>query len=210
MNKRSNVFTALALAAAFLAGTALYAEDAPKKILAAKDIDAFIANFETLNADLDAVGDKYDDVFKTSEDAGPAQILKDLRKVKVPQEIKDILKKNGLGENGFEKLMVITIGFSAIEMEKYLDAQREQYAQAPDAQEFIDQSMAQVKEIKTVIHKDDLALLTNKREALYPVLMSDAAAGENPDGDGGFDEAIEAPGDEEYYNDSEDDGIQDD
>lgn len=184
---------------------ALFAQSAPKKVLSTKDVEAFAANFETLNGDLDALGDKYESVFATDENASPAEILAKLRATKVPSEIQDILKKNGLGENGFEKLMVITIGFSALEMESYLNDQQAQYGSSSEFQPYIDKGMTQVKDLKAAIHADDLALLTAKRDLLYPLLMADVGVDKESSADsagsGSAPGEKVSPGDADYVGD---------
>jgi hypothetical protein len=210
MMKRSFAFAFAALSLLFVAESSIFAQAAPKKVLSSKDVESFATNFEALNGDLDALGDKYDSLFATDENASPSEILIKLRSTKVPQEIQAILKKNGLGENGFEKLMIITIGFSALEMETYLNEQQAQYGNSPEIQPYIDQGMTQVKELKAAIHKDDLALLESKHDLLYPLLMADTAAGdgsEEPYDVGEFTgdaNANEYPS-EIYSDDSEDD-----
>ena len=194
MTKRLSAFIAVSLSLLLLATASLSAQTPPKKVLSAKDIDSFAANFEALNADLDAVGGKYDDIFGSDGNESPSQILAKLRATKIPAEIQDILRKHGLGENGFEKLMIITIGFSALEMETYLNDQRVQYGDSPDAQPYIDQGMAQVKELKAAISKDDLNLLASKRDLLYPLMMNNTA--------GAADEEFDDTGDEDYADDS--------
>jgi hypothetical protein len=205
MKKPLFAVLSLALSLLLVSQTALFAQSAPKKVLSSKDIDAFAANFETLNGDLDALGDKYESVFAADENATPAEILAKLRTTKVPPEIQSILKKNGLGENGFEKLMVITIGFSALEMESYLNDQQAQYGSSPEFQPYLDKGMTQVKELKAAIHADDLALLTAKHDVLYPLLMADAGAEEQlaPDaaGTGSAPGEKVAPGDADYVGD---------
>ena len=184
---------------------ALFAQSAPKKVLSTKDVEVFAANFETLNGDLDALGDKYESVFATDENASPAEILAKLRATKVPSEIQDILKKNGLGENGFEKLMVITIGFSALEMESYLNDQQAQYGSSSEFQPYIDKGMTQVKDLKAAIHADDLALLTAKRDLLYPLLMADVGVDKESSADsagsGSAPGEKVSPGDADYVGD---------
>lgn len=205
MKKPPFAVLSFALTLLLVSQAALFAQSAPKKVLATKDVEAFAANFETLNGDLDALGDKYESVFATDENASPAEILAKLRATKVPSEIQDILKKNGLGENGFEKLMVITIGFSALEMESYLNDQQAQYGSSSEFQPYIDKGMTQVKDLKAAIHADDLALLTAKRDLLYPLLMADAGVDKESSADsagsGSAPGEKVAPGDADYVGD---------
>lgn len=170
MKKRSHVLFVLSLFAFVLCSTALFAENSPEKVLVAADVDAFVANFDELNADLETLGDKYNNLFESSESDSPTDIMTKIRSVKVPVEIQSILRKHGLGENGFEKVMIITIGFAALEMESILKTQQGGEDNSVEAKANIDKSIADVSKLKAAINSDDLALIASKRDTLYPVL----------------------------------------
>lgn len=147
---------------------------APKKILSNGDIDAFVKNMPTIDAELSALGDKYNDFFEPamSESASPSENMATIRAINPPDEIKDILKKNGLGNNGFEKIIVITAAFGVVEMEEAFAGQNEQMQDNPEMQSYMDEAMKQLDELKASVHKDDFALVTKRRADIAGVLSA--------------------------------------
>ena len=160
----------------------------PPRVLAQKDIDAFVANFAAINADIDALGDKYDEFFDSGdEDASLEKFYAAIHSTKVPAEVAAIFRKYGLGDNGFEKAMVISVGFSALESEGTLNRQIEESGM--DGAEFRE-AFDWIASIKTTLHKDDLALVGSNRDALRATMVVE-------DGAGGYsDEADYMDGDE--------------
>lgn len=152
----------------------------PPRVLAQKDVDAFVANFAAINADIDALGDKYDEFFSGGdEDAGIEQFYAAIHSSKVPAEVAAIFKKYGLGDNGFEKAMVISVGFSALESEGTLKQQIEESGM--DGAEF-EGAFGWIASIKTTLHKDDLALVNSNRDALRATMVEVDAGDEYADG----------------------------
>lgn len=150
---------------------------APKKVLTAKDIDIFVAKYPAIEADFEALGDKYDDLLDT--DIGDPSLgsfgaaIAQARATKVPAEIAAILKKHGLGENGFEKIMVISFGFVSLEMENVVKEQVNAPGMTSEMKSYMDGALMQVNEMKASIHKDDLALIASKRAGIAEVLGED-------------------------------------
>jgi hypothetical protein len=176
-NKESLMKKKLAATVALLClAAALFAQAAPKKVLSAKDVDGFIKNYATIEADLEALGDKYADFFASSEDDNEEDIGKIIartRSLEVPAEIQEVLKKNGLGENGFEKFMVITFGFYALYMESNLDGEAFLSSEDPEMKAIYDEYMTMVNGMKEAVHKDDLSLVESKEAELMAVLAAE-------------------------------------
>ena len=161
--------TLAVLAAICLVAVSLAAQAAPKKVLSGKDIEAFIANFDGIERDMDALGEKYDEYFEAEDQDGtasPSMIIAQMRARKVPEEVKAILKKHGLGDNGFEKIIVISAGFGALEMDSSIVAQEQEYADYPEMAGYLDQAKQQTSELKASIHKDDLSLISARSNEL--------------------------------------------
>ncbi len=150
---------------------------APKKVLTAKDVDIFVAKYPAIEADFEALGDKYDDLLETDmSDPSTGSFgtaIAQVRATKVPAEIAAILKKHGLGENGFEKIMVISFGFVSLEMENAVKEQVNAPGMTPEMKSYMDGALMQVEEMKSSIHKDDLALIASKRAGIAEVLGDD-------------------------------------
>ncbi|HNQ98044.1 MAG TPA: hypothetical protein PKH81_08125, partial [Treponemataceae bacterium] len=102
----------------------------------------------------------------------PSENMATMRAINPPDEIKDILKKNGLGNNGFEKIIVITAAFGVVEMEEAFAGQNEQMQDNPEMQSYMDEAMKQLDELKASVHKDDFALVTKRRADIAGVLSA--------------------------------------
>jgi hypothetical protein len=177
IDKEYPMMKKLAAAVALLCVAALvFAQSEPKKVLSAKDVDGFITNYATIEADLDALGDKYAEFFNadtSSEEDDISKMIANTRALKVPDEIQAILKKDGLGDNGFEKFMVITFGFYAIYMEMNLDAEAFLSSEDPEMKAIYDEYMAMVNNMKDAIHKDDLKVIEARKDDLLALLASE-------------------------------------
>ncbi len=171
-----------ALTVFFCVASLVFAQaSAPKKVLTSKDIDIFVANYPAIEADFAALGDKYDKLLEPemdmnmSMDDSFSSAVSRARATKVPAEISAILKKHGLGDNGFEKIMVISYGFMTLEWERAIDEQLSAPGMTPEMKSYMAGASEPVYEMKKTIHKDDLALISTKRTALSGVLADDRA-----------------------------------
>ncbi len=159
-----------------------FAQTAPKKILTSRDIDTFIAEYEGIEADLSALNGNYDDYFAdtalvdsegspVSPDAIRSSIAK-LRATQLPSEVVAVFKNHGLGDNGFEKYVVIGYGTAIM----YFDeAMKEQFAAAgddPETQAYVDQANVTVDAMRSCLHADDLSLVSLRYAELSSVLES--------------------------------------
>jgi hypothetical protein len=160
---------------------AVFAEGTPKKVLSARDVDAFIANNEAITADLDRLGDKYNDYFDVAalegSAADPAEVrmaIANLRATKVPGEVQSVFKKNGMGDNGFEKYIVIVYGYGSLYFDKMLREQLAGKPVTPEMRPYVDQAAASVDIMKASVHKDDLSLLSSRLNDLIAILETSA------------------------------------
>jgi len=159
---RKATLVLFALCAAFLLG----AQEAPRKVLSDRDVDAFIANAHGIEADLDALGDRYDQSYAlgalaSGGTSSPSSFL-EYRNVKVPAEVEAVMKKHGLGDGGFEKYLVIAIGFGALFMEQTMAVQLQAYADMPEMQAAMTEARAAAGAMKAAVHPDDLDLLSRR------------------------------------------------
>lgn len=150
---------------------------APKKILTAKEVGSYIANKKAIEADLEALGDKYSEYFEDIEvespeasNVDPAVAFADMRAMKIPAEIQAVMKKNGLGDNGYEKFLVITYGFGALYFERQIDAQLAGQTASPEMKPFIDQMKLAAAQMKAGVHSSDLALISARYDDLVAVM----------------------------------------
>jgi len=147
-----------------------FAQTAQKQVLSEKDINGFITNYEHIMDAIDNLGDKYDYLFEGIDPNGGFESLIKMRSIKVPSEVQDILKKNGLGENGFEKVMVIIMGTGVILMEEDLESLTAEAGSDPKIAEYLNQARGGIKTLKDSINSKDLALITSKKNELFATL----------------------------------------
>ena len=148
-----------------------FAQTAPKQILSERDINNFIANYEKITEAIDTLGDKYDHIFAELEDADSEfDMLIKMRSIKMPPEIQNILKANGLGDNGFEKAMVIIQGIMVIFMEDEFASLAAESGADPEVAEYLQYVRDSIKPLKDSINSRDLALLNNKKAELLELL----------------------------------------
>lgn len=161
-----------------LLGAMLFGQTAPKKVLAAGDVDSFITNFSAMSAEFDALGNSYEDLIPpgAAEEDGISysSLIAQVRATAVPSEVKAILKKYGLGENGFEKIMVITLGCTALEMDRIVTLQSSDPSVPQEMKGYFDGAKSQIAEMKSAIHPDDLALIKSKLATIIELLEIDS------------------------------------
>lgn len=203
----------IGLCVIFLAVATLGAQGAPKRVLSPKDIDAFVANFETLSEDIEAIEERYPNLFSPEgtdvgdgsaepdafsvRDVSPVEDLRAMRATKVPDEVDAVFKKHGLGSNGFEKYIVIVSSVGVIGVLESHDGQRAAYAEYPEMIEYLSQVKTQMEAMKAEIDPADYALVESRKSELMPVFESlgegddmgsaeDMGSGEGDYGDYGY------------------------
>lgn len=150
----------------FCIGSMAFAQSVPVKILNDADVDAFITNFNVIDESMTALGDKYDDYYGDAED--PVLMLNEFRSKKTPQEIQDIMIANGLGNNGMEKMLIITLGAGAFFMESMLFSEGIDLEANPEIQVLLEQ----INRLKSVIHADDLELIESRSDEIFSFINS--------------------------------------
>jgi hypothetical protein len=153
-----------------LISTLAFAQTAPKQVLSAGDVNNFIANYDSIMDAFDTLGDKYDYIFKEVEHIPGFEKLIRMRTIAAPAAIQDILRKNGLGDNGFEKSMVIMQGIALILMEEDLDSLEAEAKNDPEVMEHVKQAKREIKPFKDSFNTRDIALINNKKNELFELL----------------------------------------
>lgn len=176
MKKSFRAVVALAVVSICAALLTVSAQTAPAKVLTAKDIDAYVTNFDKIQAALDALGDKYDEYFPESfEDEDGDQMdlsasFRRLREVKAPAEIEAIMKKNGLGDKGFLKFIVISYCAGISVMEASFELYSAQYADNAEMMGYFKEAMGNVEAMKSAVHASDLALVAARQDEIMPLM----------------------------------------
>ncbi|MDR3200885.1 MAG: hypothetical protein LBT68_05445 [Spirochaetales bacterium] len=145
-----------------------FAQAQPKQVLSKADIDNFIKNFEAIQEVLDSNQAEFSSLqkeFDASEGAELTAALAKIRALAVSPRLSSGLSRLGLGNNGFEKVMLIFYGLVAVIIEQTF--QESAIAGQPEIAAMIAE---QVKPIKAAIHANDLSLISARAEELSPLL----------------------------------------
>jgi hypothetical protein len=150
-------------------GAAAFAQAQPKAVLAKSDIDSFIKNYTEIVTTIDAHESEFSSLttdLETQEGAGLTAALLKIRGVSVPKDLRAALSGFGLGNNGFEKVMVILYGAGCLYMENIL-ADLGAQENAEFSKEILKN---QVNPMKAAIHTNDLSLIAARFTELLPLL----------------------------------------
>lgn len=175
---------------------------APKKVLSAKDIDIFLANYEAMSTEFDSMETVNNDLFAEVEGESVSDMITRFRAITVPDEMQAILKKYGLGANGFDKMLVISLGYRSLVLEDAIVQLEAMVAEQPDMEGYLTMYKDQLTELKTVFHPDDIALLKSKQADLAVLLDSPSS---DDSTDATYDESTDGSySDDDYSYDEED------
>lgn len=162
---------------AFFAVSFTIAQNAPKQVLNEKDVDAFIVNYHELQAELNTLNEKYDYIFDTFGNEEDDEIddsvtnLRELQSIKIPEEIQTIFIKHGLGSNGFEKMIVISYAYQAIEMKEQIALLQIQFKDNSEMQSYLDILNEENTSLSASLHKNDMTLIKARLEDLRNVFF---------------------------------------
>jgi hypothetical protein len=156
----------------FCIGAAAFAQ--PKAILAKSDIDGFIKNYKAIVTTIDKYESEFsflsEDLEGKEGDDLTAALLK-IRSVPVPEDLRAALSRFGLGNNGFEKVMVILYGTSCLYIENMVSTLSTQ--EAVENAELTKQILEnQVNPLKAAIHSNDLSFIAARFTDIFPLLQN--------------------------------------
>ena len=147
----------------------VFAQTAPRQVLSEQDINNFITNYDKIMQALNVLESKYDYLLK--EIGTDFESMIKIRTIEMPPEIQNILRANGLGNNGFEKVMVIIQGLTVLQLEGDLNMLLAAGSPDPMYIEYLNQSINSLKPLKDSINSRDLALLNNRKTELFQFLF---------------------------------------
>ncbi len=142
-----------------------------KSFLTAGAVDSFVKNYTKIQTDLEGLGNKYDHVFDSMEGSDATNMIERIQAIKMPDEIEQIFKKYGMGDQGLVKMTIILMGTSALYLEDVVKEQEAQYANIPELADAFKQSKLQIEDLKKSISKSDMALITARKDALVALLL---------------------------------------
>ncbi|MDR1931601.1 MAG: hypothetical protein LBQ57_02145 [Spirochaetales bacterium] len=148
-------------------GVSAFAQARPKQVLAKADIDNFIKNFDAIQEVLDAHEEELSSLVKELNLAEGSELTAALAKIRgfsVSAALKSGLAQLGMGNNGFEKVMVILYGIATVILDQMFQAMG---SEEPEVTAMIEE---QVRPMKAAIHASDLSLLSSRAQELVPLM----------------------------------------
>jgi hypothetical protein len=147
------------------AGVFAFAQAQPKAILSNADIDNFVINHKAIGEILEAHTlelSKLNLKFEGVEKKDIPAVFAKIRSHKASAKLQNELAKCGLGNNAFEKSVVLSFG-TMIAVLDIFAAMAEELGMSEQAKEQIDP-------LKAAIHANDLKLITLRQEELLPLV----------------------------------------
>lgn len=160
----------------FLVVGFIFAQGAPKKILSSRDVSAFITNFAAIESDLEELEDVFDGVLESAgftDESTELESFETMRTLKMPAEIQAVFKKHGMGSNGFEKMVVITTGYSMLEMDEQMKLYADQYQDVAEMEPFLEEVQEVTAALRNSIHDADYTLIESRKADLKFLLYND-------------------------------------
>jgi hypothetical protein len=144
-----------------------FAQSQPKQVLAKADIDNFVKNFTAIQELLDAHVDDLTSVTEgmdTFEADDMQATFAKIRSFAVPPDLKKGLSGLGMGDNGFEKIMVILYSVGIVMSDQML---QEMGVEEQEGAAIIKEQMQSMRDC---IHVADMSLIASRSEELMSIL----------------------------------------
>jgi hypothetical protein len=160
-------------------GVFAFAQTQPKRVLAMKDLDSFVENFEEITDIFDEYDEELGGFMDELSDLTGADLTAGfvkLRNSPVSAGLQTALAKQGMGSNAFEKIIVILYGLGLSRMENELEEMAaEKNSEETDEDDGISPAdafiMEQVSSLKKAIHTSDLSLIASRLEDFLPLIQ---------------------------------------
>ena len=152
-------------------GSFVFAQAQPRAILAKADIDTFVKNYDAIQEVLDSHTDELSSLEMDFSDMDEKTIIASISKARsfpVSAKLRAALAPFKLGNNAFEKCMVILFGMSVV----YLEEMVKEMKNEPEMKEFVAEFDRQIKPIKAAIHANDLRLINAQKDELLQIFES--------------------------------------
>ncbi len=147
---------------------ALSAQTGPKQMLNEQAVMNFIKNFESIMTGMEQFQPEVDALNSRIDGAGDVSIIQQVMALDIPAGIDQVFKNNGMGDNGFKKMFIISTGFSIIDMEAAIEFGMSNTRDPKIKSEFQDNLNA-LNRLKMDIHPTDLLLIKSKKDILRPL-----------------------------------------
>ena len=145
-----------------LFGIQAYSQAQQKKVLSKSDVDNYVKNYEKIQEIMEEYSEEIESFVDPSEEDSFKSAIK-LRNASVSRNLQNELSKLGLGNNGFEKVIVLMFGTSVMFIEQMMPPEA-----AGDAMQ--NEMMAEIKAIKSAINSEDYNLIKTNSENLMELM----------------------------------------
>ena len=133
-----------------------------KKVLSDNDVKNYIKNYDKIQSVMETYSDEiesYVDPLETDSFKGAIK----LKNAVVSKEMQNELSQLGLGNNAFEKVIVLMFGTSVILIQQMMPAEAME-------DEMEDEMMKEINAIKNAINPDDLKMINKYSEDLMELM----------------------------------------
>lgn len=151
-------------------GIFAFGQSAPAQKLEASDINSFLKNYDAIQASMAALDYDLDNVLADVE--GPQEMLNHFRNNETPKEIQDIMRVNGFGSDGLEKITIIIISASGFNLEDMFLSNGidlndiSGHEHSSELKEFRDE----IDTVRELVHPEDLALIRGRTAEIMQVI----------------------------------------
>jgi hypothetical protein len=156
----------------FCTGTFVFAQAKPKAVLAKSDIDNFLKNYEKIVQIIDSHDSEFSSIDMDLSDKEGRELTDAILKARnfsVSAKLREELSALGMGNNGFEKCLVIIFGTGIAFLENMIASIKNMDGGA-DSKELDEIIKNQINPIKAAIHDSDYKLIVSRKDDLMSIL----------------------------------------
>ena len=162
MSKKICITTLLVLLGVFA-----FAQAQPRAVLSKADIDNFVKNYAAIDEVMSSLPSGDTDIKMDDNEDIVASVAK-ARSAKIPADVSARLARLGLGNNAYEKCIVISFGTTAVFTEEMFKAFAESGLDMNDGgSDFLKNIVA----MKAAIHANDYNLIKSRMDDLLTVIQ---------------------------------------
>lgn len=148
-----------------------FAQAQPRAVLSKTDIDNFVKHYAAISEAMSSLSSLNMDLEGKNETDIKTAIAK-ARSMNIPADLSAKLAKFGLGNNAFEKCIVVSFGIMAVFMEEMFAG----FMGLAGTDQSADDGTAEFKKtiaaMKTSIHANDYNLISSRKEELIALMQN--------------------------------------
>ena len=148
-------------------GAIAFSQVQPRAVLSNADITNFVKNYAAISEIMDSLPSADTDI-KMNDDEDIRASVEKARGAKIPADVSARLARLGLGNNAYEKCIVISFGMTAAFTEEMVNAM---VASGMDTDEGLSDFRKRIEEMKAAIHSNDYNLIKSRMDDLLTVIQ---------------------------------------